>query len=117
MKTLFLMPDTWDLTLDASGNIAVASSIYQQAQDVASACRVFTKDMYYNQQAGIPYSEEILGKSGFPLSLYKMYLENAAVSVEGVVTANAVLRSNDGRNVTGQITFTNSNNEQGGISL
>jgi len=117
MKTLFLLPDTWDLTLDVSGNIAVATSTYQQAQDIASACRVFLKDMYYRQDEGIPYLEEVLGQAGFPLSLYKMYLEDAALSIDGVISAQAILNTNDGRNVTGSIIFTNSENQQGQISL
>ena len=74
MNTLFLMPNTWDLTLDASGNIAVASSTYQQAQDIASECRVFVKDMYFSQSEGIPYLEDILGKGRYPLALYRPFL-------------------------------------------
>ena len=116
MKTLFLMPDTWDLALDSSGNIAVATGVYQQAQDVASACRTFLRDLYYDQEEGIPYFENVLGTHGFPLSLYKMYLEEAALSVPGVVSANAELRL-QGRQVTGAIHFTNEDGENGGISL
>lgn len=115
--TLFLMPDSWDLALDSSGNIAVGTDIYQQAQDISSACRVFRYDLYYDQQAGIPYQEEILGKRGFPLSLYKSYLEEAARSVQGVSTVSANLDSRNGRDVTGAILFTNENNEQGMIAL
>lgn len=41
MKTMFLNPKTWDSVLDTQGNIAVATKEYQQAQDIASSCRVF----------------------------------------------------------------------------
>jgi|SRR5690625_3954288 len=115
--TLFLRPNTWDLELDASGNIAVATSTYQQAQDIASACRVFTRDLYYDVNAGIPYMTEILGVTGFPLALYKMYLEEAALSIDGVVSAQALIRTNDRRNVEGAIVFTNEENQTGQISL
>ena len=78
MRTLFLMPDTWDLALDVSGNIATATSIYQQAQDIASAGRTFVGDLYYDMDAGIPYFQSILGTKGFPLALYKMLLEDSS---------------------------------------
>jgi hypothetical protein len=45
--SIYLDPRTWDLTLDASGNIAVCTSTYRRAQDIASACRVFTQDLYF----------------------------------------------------------------------
>lgn len=117
MRTLFLLPDTWDLELDINGNIASATSVYQQSQDVASAGRTFTKDLYFDQTAGIPYFQDILGTRGFPLSLYKMYLENAATSVSGVVSAQASLTADQNRNVGGAILFTNENGQSGGISL
>lgn len=116
MRTLFLMPNDWDLTLDANGNIAVAESVYQQAQDIASAGRTFSRDVYYNQQLGIPYFEHILGSQGFPLSLYKMYLEDAAMSVPGVTSANAQLAMNQ-RTLSGAITFSNDENQTGQILL
>lgn len=115
--TLFLRPDTWDLALDASGNIAVGTDIYQQAQDVASACRTFRGELYYDTQTGIPYDTEILGGTGFPLALYKLYLEEAALSIDGVVSAQASLSTNDRRNVIGAIIFTNDQNETGQINL
>ncbi len=115
--TLFLRPDTWDLALDANGNIAVGTDVYQQAQDVASACRTFRGELYYDTQTGIPYDTEILGGTGFPLALYKLYLEEAALSIDGVVSAQASLNTNDRRNVIGAIIFTNDQNETGQINL
>ena len=117
MRTLFLMPSTWDLTLDASGNMATATATYQQAQDIASACRVFQKDMYFNQTEGIPYLEDILGKGRYPLALYRKYLHDAALSVPGVETANAELALGDGRILRGAIKFTNENNKTGVVNL
>lgn len=116
MRTLFLLPDTWDLELDSSGNIAVASDIYQQAQDIASAGRTFTRDLYYDQESGIPYFESVLGYNGFPLSLYKLYLEEAALSIPGVESANAQLSLRN-RVVSGAILFTNEGNQSGQIQL
>ena len=117
MRTLFLMPDTWDLTLDTSGNIATATDVYQQAQDIASAGRTFVGDLYYDTTVGIPYFQSILGTKGFPLALYKMYIEDAAKSVPGVVTAQAELGLNAQRQATGYISFTNDQDQQGQIQL
>lgn len=117
MRTLFLMPDTWDLTLDVSGNIASATDVYQQAQDIASAGRTFVGDLYYDTEAGIPYFQSILGANGFPLALYKMHLEEAAKSIPGVVSAQAELGLNAQRQATGYIAFTNDQNQQGQIAL
>lgn len=116
MRTLFLMPSSWDWALDSSGNIAVASSIYQQSQDVASACRTFLRDVYYDQATGIPYFENVLGQSGYPLALFKMNLESAAMSVTGVVSANAQLKLS-GRVASGSVLFTNEDNQTGQINL
>lgn len=117
MKTLFLMPDSWDLILDASGNIAIASSTYQQAQDIASACRTIKQDMYFNQQEGIPYLTDILGKGKYPLALYRKYLQDAALSVPGVISAEVELLLTNERIVRGQIKFTNDKNKTGVIGL
>lgn len=117
MKTLFLHPDTWDLCLDVSGNIAVASDQYAIAQSVANKCRVFMKDLYYSQQDGIPYLEKILGRNRFSLSLYRQYLQDAALSVPGVVTAKVELSTANDRVVRGRILFTDTNGRGGVLEL
>lgn len=117
MRTLFLRPDSWDLVLDADGNIAVANSTYQQAQDIASACRTIKQDMYFNQQDGIPYLTDILGKGKYPLVLYRKYLQDAALSVPGVVSVQVELQLTHERIVYGQIKFTNDKNMTGVIGL
>lgn len=117
MKTLFLLPDTWDLTLDVSGNLAIASEQYETAQSVANKCRVFMKDLYYSQNEGIPYLEDILGKNRYSLSLYRQNLEEAALSVPNVVTATAELSTANDRVVIGRILFTDNKGNKGSISL
>ncbi len=117
MNTLFLLPDTWDLTLDSSGNIAIASDVYQQAQDIASACRVFRNDMYFNQNDGIPYQESILGKSSYPLGLYQSELRQAALSVNGVVSAKIAFNKVENRVLSGMIEFKNDQGQAGVVGL
>jgi hypothetical protein len=102
MQTLLLSVDNWDLTLDASGNIATASEPYALAQDVASACKVFAGELWYDTTQGIPYLENILGQSP-PLQYIKSQLEDAALTVPGVVSALCVLAGLNGRLLSGQI--------------
>ena len=116
-RTLFLMPDTWDLALDVEGNIASATSTYQRAQDICSACRVFRGDMYFNKNDGVPYSESILGKSSYPLGLYQSELRQAALSVDGVISANITFNKIENRVLSGMIKFTNDQDQTGVVSL
>lgn len=62
MTTLKLDNETWDLTIDGQGNIAVADSSEETAQDVASACAMFLGECLYDNTLGLPYNESILGK-------------------------------------------------------
>lgn len=104
MTTLLLDQTTWDLVVDATGNIALASSPYSLAQDVASACRLFLAELWYNTDKGVPYNEEILGKLPTEDAL-KQYLINASLSVENVTSADVVINSFDGRSLSGSIVF------------
>ena len=117
MNTIFLHPDTWDITLDTSGNIAVATESYQQAQDISSSCRVFLKDDYYKQSDGIPYLEEIMGRSSYPLALYQRNLHDRAMLVNGIVSIDVKLQQLKDRVLSGAIIFTNEDNLQGTVGL
>jgi len=105
MTTLLLDQNTWDLVVDASGNIALADSPYSLAQDVASACRLFLGELWYNTNKGVPYNEEILGKLPTEDAL-RQYLIDAALSVQNVVSADVEINSFDGRALSGILTFT-----------
>lgn len=115
-STLFLLPSTWDLALDNNGNIAIATSTYQQAQDVCSACRTMLKDMYYQQGEGIPYLEEILGQGTYSLALYRQQLYECAMSVNGVVSATVSLTLKE-RSLSGTIQFKNTQDETVTVNL
>lgn len=105
MKTLLLDRTTWDLVKDASGNIAVASDPYSKAQDAASACRLFAGELYYDTTLGVPYFQQILGKSP-PLSYMRQKFVEAATRVPGVVRAAAYITSFKDRKVGGQVQVT-----------
>lgn len=104
MNTLLLDCATWDLCSDAAGNIAVASDPYSMAQDVASACRLFLGELWYDTTQGIPYFDEILGTSP-PTSFIQAQLVNSALTVPGVVEATAVSLSFIDGVYTGQVQF------------
>lgn len=101
-STLLLDRSTWDLVVDASGNIAVASQPYSLAQDAASACKTFLGEVYYSTDIGVPYWQQILGKNP-PISLIKAKMVAAALTVPGVVSAKCFISSIQGRTVSGQI--------------
>jgi hypothetical protein len=86
MNTLLLAQNTWDLTVDAIGNIAMAENPYAAAQDAASQCRLFRGELWYDQAQGIPYFEFILGRPPIP-SLIKQYEQNACLLVPEVIAA------------------------------
>lgn len=106
-STLLLDTATWDLTVDAAGNIAVASEPYSLAQDAASAIRLFAGELFYDTTQGIPYFSQILGQAP-PLSLVKAYFVNAAMTVPGVVSAKCFITSWSDRVLSGQVQITDS---------
>lgn len=101
MDTIYLNPNTWDLTLDAAGNIAKASVPYALAQDAASAIRTFVGECYYDTTLGVPYWSDILGLTP-PLELLRQQFIDAALTVPGVVSAQVYIVSID-RGITGQV--------------
>lgn len=104
-STLLLDEVSWDLLLDTSGNIAVATNPYALAQDAASAIRLFLGELYFDASVGVPYREKILGRSP-PISLLKSLLVSAALSVSGVKSAVCYITSVSGRTVRGQVQVT-----------
>lgn len=102
MNTLALS-SSWDLTLDGSGNIAVAESHLAIAQDVASSARVFLGELWFEPSVGLPYLTEILGQLP-PLSLLQEKYNAAALTVPEVASAVTTLDPVDTtRKLTGTI--------------
>lgn len=104
MVSLALDPDTWDLMLDASGNLALVSGGAALAQDAATACRLWTGEAWYATNIGIPY-DQILGEAP-DFGFLKSQWVQAALTVPGVVSAQAFIAGFEGRVVTGQIQVT-----------
>lgn len=116
MKTLLLDVVSWDLVLDASGNIALASEPYSVAQDVACALRLFLGELLYDTEDGIPYFSEILGHTP-PVTFFQEEMTRAALSVPTVISAECIIESFEDRRVTGQVTFRTSNGQTGTVAL
>lgn len=105
MATTFLLDrDNWDLCLDAAGNWALASEPYSQAQDVASAVRVFQGEAYYDTTLGVPYFTDAFGREQ-PTQILYARARQAALTVPGVIDATAFLEVGADRLMTGQIQF------------
>ena len=105
MNTLLLDATSWDLLVDANGNIAMASAPYALAQDAASAIRTFAGEVYYDTTLGIPYFSQILGQLP-PISLMKSQFEAAALTVPGVTAAQAFITGFANRKIGGQVQIT-----------
>lgn len=116
MKTLLLAVDTWDLCLDANGNLAIATEPYQLAQDVASAIRTVLGEVYYDTTQGVDYFGKIFGKTP-PTVVFQDMMVAAALTVTGVVSAVCVIESFIARTVKGQVDFVDSNGTAGTVSF
>jgi len=105
LNTLLLDRTAWDLVLDASGNIAMATNPYAVAQDVASAIKLFRGELFYNTLPGVPYWEEFLGHRP-PLALVREHVQRAAMTVPDVASATCTLTSFTDRALAGYVDIT-----------
>lgn len=105
-STLLLDQTEWDLVLDANGNIAVAAEPYAAAQDAASAIRTFLGECWLDTNVGVPYLQRVFGKGQPSLALLKGLLQDAALTVPGVASAQVWITSLQGRTVGGQVQVT-----------
>lgn len=101
-NTLLLDRGPWDLCVDGARNIAVASEPYSIVQDVASACRLFTNELWYGGDQGVPYFSQVLGKFR-PIGILKERLRRQALSVPGVLSATVFLEEVGDRVMSGQV--------------
>lgn len=116
MNTLLLDTSSWDLIVDGSGNIAMASEPYALAQDVASAIKTFLGEVYYDTTLGVPYFTKILGLTP-TVAYFQQQMIDAALTVPGVVSATCVITGFAGRTITGQVNFTDSSGTISTVSL
>ena len=103
-NTLLLDVLAWDLTVDAAGNIAMASPPYSLAQDASSAIRTFKGECWFDTTIGVAYNL-ILGQSPNIAALKSAFVQ-AASTVPGVLTAKCFITSLVERRLTGQVQVT-----------
>ncbi len=104
--TLYLQPDSWDITLDSSGRIARSTQAYAIAQNVANAVRLFTGEAFFAMDEGVPHFDIELGKTRPALSVLRARMREAALNVEGVLDAQITLDDVQDRKLTGEILLT-----------
>lgn len=90
MSELMLETSEWDLIPDQNGDIAVCSDPYATAQQVANECRLYQGEAYYAPDQGIPLDPDVFGETA-TLSYVGMLMQEAALTVDGVVTATPSL--------------------------
>ena len=110
MNTLALDRDTWDLTLDVSGDIALATNPYALAQDAASGARLFRGECWYDTTRGIPQAAALGGQVNIA-ALRQAYVA-AALAVPDVTVATCVIGVDASRTLRGQITVTDATGAQ-----
>jgi hypothetical protein len=113
MDTLALDPTTWDLTVDVYGNIATFGDAtpgsaqtgagMRLAQDVATRCRAWNGEVYYDTTQGIRYPQ-ILGAAP-NLAVIQNAFNTEALKVPLCQTAIAVFQFTAGkaRAITGSL--------------
>jgi len=104
--TLYLNPDSWDITLDSSGRISTSAAAYAIAQNVANAVRLFTGEAFFAMDEGIPHFEIELGYTRPALSVLRARIREAALNVDGVLDAVVNLDGVQNRKLTGEILLT-----------
>jgi len=116
MAATLLLSDSWDLSLDVAGNIALAPSPLNFAQDAASAIRLFLGEYFWDTTIGVPYLKEILGKR-LILPLLKETLVNAALTVPDVASAAVFISSFSNRVLAGQVQVISSSGQLGAANF
>lgn len=102
MKTLPLNPATWDLVLDANGNLNLEEPYLSVAQDIASAWKTFLGECWYDTALGMPLMQSIFAQLP-PTSLVVAKLTDQAFTIADVKDVRIVsLQLMPDRTLTGQ---------------
>jgi hypothetical protein len=104
-NTLPLDVDTWDIGLNASGDLYVIDEDHSAAQDVASSIMTFLGECRYDTTLGMPYFESIFGQRP-PASLVTAKIKNQAFTIDGIETCKTVGLQLLDRQLTGTVVVT-----------
>lgn len=103
----------WDLQVGADGNLKMRSGADAVAQNVSCEGKCFKGGCYFNDQHGIEWFDDALGKK-FQKSIIAMRLREAALGVQGVKSVKSVDIDSldlDARTVTGELHITTTEDE------
>jgi hypothetical protein len=116
-RSLFLNAD-WDIGLDSSGNLETTSNLYCDAQNVANAVRLFTKDAYLAQNKGVPHFDLDLARMPAFSAVRAVYRKNAR-AVENIRDAfiNNLRVDNDTRTLNGVIIATTEDGQNVSVEI
>ena len=108
-NTTLLIDINGNIVLDVAGNFTFADGIDQVAQDCWLAAQTHVKDIWYNQQYGMPYFDSILGFN--PTESYVAHhlqktLENV-INVKSVAVNGVKIGTDRALSATANITMTN----------
>ena len=116
-RSLFLN-DNWDITLSNNGDLVTTSGLYCDAQNVANAIRLFTKDAFLAQDKGVPHFDLDLGRMPAFSAVRSVYRKNAK-AVENI--RDAVIQNlrvdNDTRALAGVIVATTEDGQSVSVEI
>lgn len=117
-STLLLDPATWDLTIDATGNIGTADEPYSIAQDAASAIRTFLGECYWDTTIGVAYMTKIFGNFSLPLALLKQLLTDAAITASpDIASAQVLISGLNNRGISGQVQIVSTTGQSSAVNF
>ncbi len=106
MASFYLDPETWDLVVDANGNIAMCDQQYEVVQNVCCATRLWRGEDIFRPLRGIPYDVDVLGNSVIAANLDTIYKAEAE-QVTGVSSVETQLYfESQTRKITGSLLVT-----------
>jgi len=115
--SLYLDPDSWDITFDANGSLKTVSNPYSIAQDVACALKTVYGECYFDNTIGVPYYDQLLGRP-VTTSAVISKLKSEAERLSTVKSVNVTLVPDRTTRVTkGYITITDTNSESSTLVL
>jgi len=115
-QSLLLDQSTWDIFVDANGNMAICSKPYSVAQDVACAIRTFLGELIFDLDTGVPYFEDILGKTP-PLQLIQSTITNIALEVKNVAQARTIINKSDNGEISGETQIIDTDGEEANVGF
>lgn len=127
MDTLALDPTTWDLTVDVYGNLATFGDAtpastqtgpgMRLAQDVATRCRAWNGEVYYDTTQGIRY-QNILGAAP-NLSVVQNAFNTEALKVPLCETAIAQFSfvASSNRELAGTLSVSDVNGNSAAVTI